>query len=103
MYKRQLLRTGTSPAFAIGGFVGWTIGLSVLFTWLFNQTGGALIVVILFHTAVNLAVFLPAAIGSTGAASLLNVLLTWIVAIAVIVRYGRRTLSSTSRLSSHDV
>ena len=80
----ELLRNGTSPAFAIGGFVGWTIGLSVLFTWLFNQTRGSLIVVILFHTAVNLAAFLPAAVGSGGAASLLNVLLTWIAAIVVL-------------------
>ena len=80
----ELLRTGTSPAFAIGGFVGWTIGLSVLFTWLFNQTRGSLIVVILFHAAVNLAAFLPAALGSGGAASLLNVILTWIAAIVVV-------------------
>jgi hypothetical protein len=79
----EMLRAGTSPAFAIGGFVGWTIGLSVLFTWLFNQTGGSLIVVILFHAAVNLAAFLPSALGSVGAASLLNVLVTWIVAILV--------------------
>lgn len=37
----ETLRAGTSPAFAIGGFIGWTIGLSILFTWLFNQTGEA--------------------------------------------------------------
>jgi membrane protease YdiL (CAAX protease family) len=88
--QHEILRTGTSPAFAIGGFVGWTIGLSVLFTWLFNQTRGSLIVVILFHAAVNLAAFLPAAVGSTGAASLLYVLLTWIAAIMVVVRSGGR-------------
>jgi uncharacterized protein len=92
--QHEILRTGTSPAFAIGGFVGWTIGLSVLFTWLFNQTHGSLIVVILFHAAVNLAAFLPAAVGSTGAASLLNVLLTWIVAIMVVVRFGLTRLTS---------
>jgi membrane protease YdiL (CAAX protease family) len=97
----EILRSGTNPAFAIVGFVGWTIGLSVLFTWLFNQTRGSLLVVILFHTAVNLAAFLPAAVGATGAAALLNVLLTWAVAVVVIARYGRRTLSSPSRLPSH--
>jgi membrane protease YdiL (CAAX protease family) len=98
----ELLRTGASPAFAIGGFVGWTIGLSVLFTWLFNQTRGSLVVVIAFHTAVNLAAFLPAAVGSVGAAPMLNVLLTWVVALVVVIRYGRNTLSSTPRLPSHD-
>jgi membrane protease YdiL (CAAX protease family) len=91
----EMLRAGTSPAFAVGGFVGWTIGLSVLFTWLFNQTGGSLIVVILFHAAVNLAAFLPSALGSVGAASLLNVLVTWIVAILVVVRFGRARLASS--------
>ena len=90
-----MLRAGTSPAFAIVGFVGWTIGLSVLFTWLFNQTGGSLIVVILFHASVNLAAFLPSALGSVAAASLLNVLVTWIVAILVVVRFGRARLASS--------
>jgi membrane protease YdiL (CAAX protease family) len=96
--QSEMLSAGTSPAFAIGGFIGWTIGLSVLFTWLFNQTGGSLIVVILFHAAVNLAAFLPTAVGSEGAASLLNVLITWLVAVVVVVRYGRAQLASRPRV-----
>ena len=92
--QNEILRSGSNLAFAIGGFVGWTIGLSVLFTWLYNQTRGSLLVVIAFHAAVNLAAFLPAAVGSAGAAPLLNVLVTWLVAAAVVVRYGRRTLAS---------
>ena len=96
--QSEMLSTGTSPAFAIGGFIGWTIGLSVLFTWLFNQTGGSLIVVILFHAAVNLAAFLPALVGSGGTAPLLNVLLTWLVAILVVVRFGRARLASRPRV-----
>ena len=95
--QSAMLSAGTNPAFAIGGFIGWTIGLSVLFTWLFNQTGGSLIVVILFHASVNLAAFLPGAVGSGGAAPLLNVLITWIVAILVVVRYGRARLASPPR------
>jgi hypothetical protein len=54
-------------------------------------------VVILFHATVNLAAFLPAAVGSAGAASLLNVLLTWIVAIMVAVRFGRTRLATPLR------
>jgi membrane protease YdiL (CAAX protease family) len=96
--QSEILRAGASPAFAIGGFLGWTIGLSVLFTWLFNQTGGGLIVVILFHAAVNLAVFLPTALGSGGAASMLNVIITWFVAIGVVVRFGRARLASLPRV-----
>jgi membrane protease YdiL (CAAX protease family) len=96
--QSEMLGTGTSPAFAIGGFLGWTIGLSVLCTWLFNQTRGSLIVVILFHAAVDLAVFLPAAVGSGGAAPLLNVVITWLVAIGVVVRFGRARLVSPPRV-----
>ena len=92
----ETLRAGTDPAFGIGGFVGWTIGLSVLFTWLFNQTRGSLLVVMLFHAAVNLAVFLPAQLGSTGLVSLLNVAVTWIVALIVTARFGRATLAASS-------
>jgi membrane protease YdiL (CAAX protease family) len=83
----------TSPAFAIGAFVVWTIGLSILFTWLFNETRGSLIVVILFHASINLGSFVPAAVGSTGAASTLYAVITWIVALVVVSRYGRTTLS----------
>ena len=96
--QSEIRNSGTSPAFAIGGFIGWTIGLSVLFTWLFNQTGGSLIVVILFHAAVNMAAFLPAAVGSGGAAPLLNVVITWLVAIGVVVRCGRARLTSRPRV-----
>ena len=85
---------GTDPAFAIGAFVVWTIGLSILFTWLFNETRGSLIVVILFHTSINLGAFVPAAVGSTGAASFLYAIVTWIVALIVVSRYGRKTLAS---------
>ena len=85
---------GMSPAFAIGAFVVWTIGLSILFTWLFNETRGSLIVVILFHTSINLGAFVPAAVGSTGAASFLYAIVTWIVAVIIVARYGRTSLAS---------
>jgi len=97
----ETLQAGTDPAFGIGGFVGWTIGLSVLFTWLYNETRGSLLVVILFHAAVNLAVFLPSVLGSTGIVSLLNVVVTWLVAVIVAWRFGRAALASSSRKVTH--
>jgi hypothetical protein len=74
------------------------MGLSVLFTWLFNETGGSLVIAILFHVAVNLAAFVPAAVGSPGAASFLYPLITWIVALIVAARYGRENLASRPRV-----
>jgi membrane protease YdiL (CAAX protease family) len=92
--QSETVSGGMSPAFAIGAFVVWTIGLSILFTWLFNETRGSLIVVILFHTSINLGAFVPAAVGSTGAASFLYAIITWIVALSIVARYGRTTLAS---------
>jgi membrane protease YdiL (CAAX protease family) len=83
--------------FAITAFVVWTIGLSILFTWLFNETQGSLIVVMLFHAAVNLGAFIPAAVASTGAASFLYALVTWIVALIVAARFGQENLATRAR------
>jgi membrane protease YdiL (CAAX protease family) len=93
---------GTDPAFAISAFVVWTIGLSILFTWLFNETRGSLIVVILFHTSINLAAFVPAAVGSTGAASFLYAIVTWIVALVVVSRFGRANLAHSPAVTVED-
>jgi uncharacterized protein len=84
--------SGAAPAL-IGAFVAWTMGLSVLFTWLYNVTRGSLIVAILFHASVNLAAFVPGAIGSTGAASTLYALVTWVVALLVVWRFTSQTLA----------
>jgi membrane protease YdiL (CAAX protease family) len=83
------LAGGMSAAFAVGGFVGWTIGLSILFTWLFIRTRGSLIVMILFHASVDLSVFVPAAVGAPGVTSVLNVGLTCLAAVALVRVLGR--------------
>jgi hypothetical protein len=69
---------------------------------IFNQTGGSLIVVILLHASVNLGSFVPAAVGSTGAASFLYALITLVVASAVVLRHGRRALASRPRVTVGD-
>jgi hypothetical protein len=88
--------------FAITAFVVWTIGLSIPFAWLFNQTQGSLIVVMLFHAAVNLGAIVPAAVGSTGAASFLYALVTWIVALIVAARFGHENLATRPRVVAPD-
>jgi hypothetical protein len=74
----------TSGSFIVPflGFVIWTIGLSVLFTWLFLNTGGSLLIAVLFHASINIAAYLPSALATPGsAAPLINVLLTWAIAL----------------------
>jgi membrane protease YdiL (CAAX protease family) len=96
---QQATAVATGLVFAIAAFVIWTIGLSILFTWLFNQTAGSLIVVILFHAAVNLGAFVPVAVGSTGGASFVYAIATWIVALAVAARFGREDLATRPRVT----
>lgn len=65
-------------------FVVRTIGLSALFTWLSKLAGGNLLVIILFHAAVNTAVFLPTFFHvKSGTVPLLNAGLAWVAAILV--------------------
>jgi hypothetical protein len=82
--QNEMLRSGGSFPFLFVAFVVWTIGLSVLFTWLYKLAGGNLLVVILFHAAVNTAVFLPTFFhAQSGMVPLLNAGLTWVAAILV--------------------
>lgn len=82
--QNEMLRSGGSFPFLFVAFVVWTIGLSILFTWLYKMAQGNLLVIILFHTAINTAVFLPAFMGvQSGTVPLLNAGLTWVAAIIV--------------------
>ena len=93
----ETLAGGADTAFTIGGFVFWTVALSVLFAWLFNQSSGSLLVAMLLHTSVDVGALLPSLVGSGGVSSYLYVLITWITAIAVTLRFGRRTLATVGR------
>jgi uncharacterized protein len=99
---QQETAAASDVVFAFVAFVIWTMGLSVLFTWLFNETGGSVLVVMVLHASVNVGSFVPAAVGSTGAASFLYALLTWIVALLVAWRLGSEHLASRPRVVETD-
>jgi uncharacterized protein len=82
--QNEMVRSGGSFPFLFIAFVIWAIGLSVLFTGLYKLARGNLLVVILFHAAVNTAVFLPTFFNvQSGMIPLLNAGLTWVAAILV--------------------
>ncbi len=82
--QNDMLRSGASFLVLFPAFVIWVMGLAVMFTWLYKNTKGNLLIAILFHTAVNTAAFFPSVIGSqSGVVPLLNAGLTWVVAIIV--------------------
>ena len=65
----------------------YLIALSVVLTWLFVQTRGNLVVVILYHAGENFFVFLNGGISITQSLRLLN-LVTIALAIVLILFYG---------------
>jgi membrane protease YdiL (CAAX protease family) len=81
---------------------GWyalgTIAVTVLYTWIYNNTRGSLLLVTLFHAATNAAgFFLPTAGTTAGALStrIIDALLWVAVAMVVVVIAGQARLSRT--------
>lgn len=79
---------------SIVAFALLNIGLSMLFTWLFNGSGGSLIPVLLFHATQNwedgFEVLFPSLVGTEWELlSTLSLLLIGVVASVVVWRSGR--------------
>ncbi len=90
----QAVQSGTSfPLFLAG-----TVSTSILFTWVFNGTGGSLLMVSILHSSFNAAdVFLPLLPQVTGTTLQLALYLVLITAGAVIlVVFGRLRLDQSS-------
>jgi membrane protease YdiL (CAAX protease family) len=86
----RFLMAGNNDSFV--WFALDTIAKAVLFTWLFNSTNGSLLIVTLFHSAINTAaVFLPIASSATGDIRpfAIAVAIEWLAAIAVTVATAR--------------
>lgn len=82
---------------AVTKYLVYVMGLSVVFTWLFNNTGGSILLVIVLHLTVNadlVTPFFPQF--NAGDIRLIRELSTiplWGVAAVLIVVYGPRRLS----------
>ena len=93
--------TGTEnhPISLFGPFVVAVIALSVMCTWLYNNTGGSLLIVVLFHAASNLPItVLISPMGSQGAQPfLIYVALMVVAAAAIVIATGAQHLSRTAQ------
>ncbi|MFC7138043.1 hypothetical protein ACFQRB_19405 [Halobaculum litoreum] len=83
-------------------YVGSIVGASIVLTWLFNATRGSVVIAMLYHAANNSAHgFLTLGEGVQGVATLARAtaldakrLVLWVVVVALVLRYGPRTLAT---------
>lgn len=75
----------------IFGFILGTVFLSILFTWIYNNTNRSILAVLLFHTMGNLAHFIFPAM-ATKWGGLYSVILNLVVVIAVLVIWGPKRM-----------
>jgi uncharacterized protein len=82
-----------------GAFVVSTIALSVILTWVYNSTGGSLLMVVLIHATANLPISLS--IDELGSRAMVPVLLYFglmvVAAIVVVIWAGPNHLSRKHR------
>jgi uncharacterized protein len=79
-------------------FVVAVIASSVIYTWLYNNTGGSLLIIVLFHAASNLPItLLITSLGSQMTQPfLIYVALTVVTAVALVLGTGGDHLSRTA-------
>jgi uncharacterized protein len=73
------------------------VPLTVVFTWIFNNTGRSTLAAMLFHFMVN---FTGQMVALTPRAELYSILLWTLAALVVILIWGARTLTHTGELHS---
>jgi membrane protease YdiL (CAAX protease family) len=94
-------------------FLAYLIPFSILITWVFNSTGGSLLMAMLVHAVMNASTqlwkVLPEYSGGPGSmsaadaaaatvhANLMLTVVLWVAAVAVVLVYGARNLSRKPR------
>ena len=92
-----LIGTESSPPGLFPAFAVSAIALSVILTWMYNSTGGSLLIVVLLHASSNLPLtILIAPLGGRMTQSfLISVALLVLAAVAVAAATGTANLSRT--------
>jgi membrane protease YdiL (CAAX protease family) len=93
----KFLGTGSNSQRSFAWFLIAHLALAVLYTWLYNNSNGSLLLVTIFHASGNTAgSFLPISFAAPGGiASNLMILLYLLAAVFVAIIAGPRSLSST--------
>ena len=94
-----LIGLETRPLSIFPAFFVSVVAASVICTWMYNGTGGSLLIVVLYHAALNLplTVFFEPLAGRAAQPFLIYVTLAVVTAAVVVVATGPEHLSRTHR------
>jgi len=92
-----LIGTDIRPLSLFAPWVLLTVASSIILTWMYNGTGGSLLIIVLFHAASNLplTVFLEPLDDQIAQPFLIYVVLMVLAASVVVAATGQATLSRT--------
>jgi membrane protease YdiL (CAAX protease family) len=70
----------------------WILALTIYMTWILNNTGNSLLMILLFHFSLNVVsnAFLP--VTTVVPAYLLLIGIAWLLALSILARYGPQRL-----------
>ncbi|MFW9970902.1 MAG: CPBP family intramembrane glutamic endopeptidase [Candidatus Odinarchaeota archaeon] len=92
----------TDTAYTYQNFYSFTISLlalSIIFTWLNNNTNGSILVAMIFHTSIN-ATYSLFLVRITPLGSIYFIILLDIVMVTILIVYGQEKLKWTSKKRS---
>ncbi|MDO8869550.1 MAG: type II CAAX endopeptidase family protein [Methanobacteriaceae archaeon] len=88
---------GVALSLFIGALITMSL-MSILFTWIYNNTGRSILAVLIFHTSLNLSTFILFPVFEVQSALLFYMILILATVVVVLIIWGRKTLIKNKKL-----
>lgn len=92
---------------AVGKYLFFACGLSIIFTWIVNNSKGSVLLPIIFHVVINssipLILFSNRSAAATTEIKWMSIIPAWVFAFILIGIYGYKHLSKSERVTNEEV